>query len=198
MDRINTALIRGGFESLAMTIEYNLGFQPDYWVLVNFSGFTSLLDTIGGIDVQVGITFTDKRDGYGDYTVTAGTVHMDGETALWYVRARYTSNDLDRNRRQQEVLKAIFLRLLSIDALIRAPDLYNQFRNTVQTNMPLGDIIPFLPLAAQLRDTSNLHLFAISSSHVSSWINPYNGAQVLLPNREAVRSIFLQALNSSE
>lgn len=198
MDRINTVLIRGGFDSLALTIEYNFGFTPDYWVMANFNGFMTIIDTIGGIDVQVAITFTDKRDGYGDYTVTAGTVHMDGETALWYVRARYTSSDFDRNRRQQEVLKAIFLRLLSLDALVRAPELYTQFQNTIQTDMPLGEIIPLLPLAAQLHDMSNLHLFALRSSHVSSWINPYNGAQVLLPNREAVRSIFLQALDSTE
>ncbi|NIR66240.1 MAG: LytR family transcriptional regulator, partial [candidate division Zixibacteria bacterium] len=72
------------------------------------------IDSLGGIDVEAQYTLTDHRDGYGTFTVYAGTTHMDGDTALWYVRSRKTSSDFDRARRQQEVLKAIFLRLLSL------------------------------------------------------------------------------------
>ena len=53
---------------------------------------------------------------------------MDGQTVLWYVRARYTTSDFDRGRRQQEVLDAIGKQLLSLNALTRAPELYDIYR----------------------------------------------------------------------
>ncbi len=129
MQRINTAQEFGGFELVQSTFQYNFGFTPQSYVLTNFTGFQSVIDTLGGIDVQVGRTFTDARDGYPrGYTVQPGLVHMDGTTALWYIRARKTTSDLDRLRRAQEVILAMGHKLLSLDALTRIPQLYTDFR----------------------------------------------------------------------
>ena len=195
MERINTAHARGGFDLTATTFEYNFGVRPDYWVLINFYGFTTLVDALGGIDVQVGQTLSDHRDSYGNYIIPAGLAHMDGETALWYVRSRGTSSDFDRTRRQQEVLQAIFYRTFSIDGVSNAPQLYQQYRETMLTNMSFEDILPLLPIAAQLTDSSRIHRYAIGINQVTPWVNPYNGAQVLLPIQDAVRIIMQQALN---
>jgi LCP family protein required for cell wall assembly len=195
VQRINTAFAFGGFDSLALTFEYNFGVHPDHYVLINFWSFQEIVDSLGGITVDVGRTFTDHRDGYGDYTVLAGSVHMDGETTLWYVRARYTTSDFDRGRRQQEVLEAIGRRLLSLNALTRAPELYNIYRDNVSTDLSLNDIISNLPLAAKLSDASRIHRFAISPNEVYDWTN-YSGAMVLVPIREAVLVVMHQALNS--
>jgi LCP family protein required for cell wall assembly len=195
VQRINTAFIWGGFDALALTFEYNLGVRPDHYVLINHWSFSQAIDSLGGIDVNVAITHTDHRDKYGNYTVPAGIVHMDGATALWYVRSRYSTNDFDRGRRQQEVLQAIFVRMLSLDAISRAPELYNIYRESVTTDLTIDDVTPLLPLAAQLSDTSRIHRYAISPQQVVNWVNT-SGAQVLLPIREAVIEVMKQALNS--
>ncbi|MDH5508440.1 MAG: LCP family protein, partial [Anaerolineae bacterium] len=195
MERINTAQMQGGFSTTAMTFEYNFGIRPDFFALINFNGFKLIIDDLGGINVQVSQYLTDHRDGYGNYTVAPGTVHMNGDTALWYVRSRYSSSDFDRTRRQQEVLQAIFFRLLSLDAVSNASDLFEHYQDTVQTNLTLSDIVPLLPLATQLSSSNKIQRYAVSSTEVTSWTNPYNGAQVLLPNYDLIRVIMEQALN---
>lgn len=187
MDRINTAMARNGFDGLAQTFEYNFGVRPNRYVLINFSAFQQLIDSIGGIDVYVASSLTDHRDGYGQYTVPAGITHMDGETALWYVRSRYTSSDFDRTRRQQEVLQALFLRLISLNALQRAPELFEIYRQNVSTNLQLEDITPLLSVAGQITDPQKVDRHVIGPQHVTRWIVPESGADVLLPNREAIR-----------
>jgi polyisoprenyl-teichoic acid--peptidoglycan teichoic acid transferase len=195
MQRINTAFPRGGFSTLATTFEYNFGVRPDFFVMVNFWTFVEIIDNFGGINVQVGSPLKDHRSGYGEYSIPAGLVHMDGETALWYVRSRYSSSDFERTRRQQEVIRAMFVRLISLDAIKRAPDLYNTYRKSVTTNMDLLDITALLPLAAKLADNSQINHYYISRQQVTAWVTPA-GAQVLLPNRNAVLELMRQALSS--
>lgn len=197
VSRINAGMQRGGFEMLADTFAYNFGVRPDYYVLVDFNGFTRLVDTLGGIDVQVARRLTDERKGPGDFSVPAGLVHMDGETALWYVRSRGTSNDYDRGRRHQEVMTAIFQRLLSLNALVRAAELYAQYRQMVRTDIELDDILPMLSLAATIADTQAINRYAIGPDDVTSFRNS-TGSAVLLPNQERIRRILMQALSSPE
>jgi LCP family protein required for cell wall assembly len=197
VQRINTAFGYGGFDMLALTMEYNFGVHPDYYALVNLWSFVEVIDSLGGIDVQVGQNLCDHRDSYGTYCVQAGMQHMQGETALWYVRSRYTTNDLDRNRRQQEVIIALFSKLLSLDGLSRAGDLYDIYSDNVTTDMSFNQMTSLLPLAAQLSDFSRIHHYYIGFEHVIPWVN-YYGAQVLLPVREAVLQVMKQALNSGQ
>ncbi|GAB4496364.1 MAG: hypothetical protein OHK0052_06150 [Anaerolineales bacterium] len=187
MDRINTAMARSGFEGLAQTFEYNFGVRPDRYMVINFTAFQQLIDSLGGIDVYAASSLTDHRDGFGQYTVPAGTIHMDGETALWYVRSRYSSSDFDRTRRQQEVLQALFLRLISLNALQRAPELFEIYRQNVSTNLQIEDITPLLSVAGQMTNPQNVDRHAIGPQHVTRWIVPESGADVLLPIRDAIR-----------
>jgi anionic cell wall polymer biosynthesis LytR-Cps2A-Psr (LCP) family protein len=118
---------------------------------------------------------------------------MDGETALWYVRSRGTSSDFDRTRRQQEVLTAIFFRLLSLNALTRAPELYTQYQQMVRTDIGIADILPLLGLAGAVGNNQAIHRYAIGPNEVDSWMNSA-GSAVLLPDPDAVRQIMRQAL----
>jgi LCP family protein required for cell wall assembly len=195
VQRMNTAHARGGFSTLALTMEYNFGVRPDFFVMVNFWSFSEIIDQLGGVDVQVAQGLTDHRDDYGQYSVPAGQVHMDGETALWYVRSRYSSSDIDRNRRQQEVVRAIFKKMLNLDAIARAPQLYEVYRQNVTTNLTFEDIAPLLKTAAKLGDSERIQQYYIGWEHVTSWRNT-QGSQVLIPNREAVVAVMRQALNS--
>ena len=197
VERINSTQSRGGFELTALTFEYNFGFRPDHWVMVNFDGFRQIVDSLGGIEVNVAQALTDQRDGHGDFSVAAGPMLMDSETALWYVRSRGTTSDFDRARRQQEVLKALFLDSFSLDVFknANAAELYQAYRNTVTTDLGFGDILQLLPLAAQVYGSQEINSYAIGANEVNPWITSGN-AQVLMPDREAVGSVFAAALNS--
>jgi polyisoprenyl-teichoic acid--peptidoglycan teichoic acid transferase len=193
-NRINTAFARGGFDLLSQTLEYNFGIRADYYVMVNFTAFKETIDSLGGIKVDVAKTLTDQRPGKGQYTLPAGRHTLDGSTALWYVRSRYTTNDFDRNRRQQEVLTGLFARLMSLDAVQRAPELYEIYRNNVLTNLALDDIRPLLPLALQVSNTSNIQQYYIGPQEAYRYIVPYSGADVLLPNHYAIIEIIRRAV----
>ena len=197
IDRINSAQARAGWETTADTLEYNFGVRPDHYILVHFNGFKTLVDALGGIDVQVGRTITDERDGPGDFTVHAGTVHMDGDTALWYVRARGTSSDFDRTRRQQEVIQAIFYRLLSLDAITNASNLYEQYKNTVQTDLGLIDILPLLPFASTIGNSGAIERYAVGADMVTLTRNSI-GASILIPDFDKILPMMAQALNEPQ
>lgn len=195
MQRINTAMAHGGYDTLGMTMAYNFGVYPDHYVMVNFSNFVLIINSLGGIDVEAGKDFSDQRTGYGWYQVKEGTVHMDGETALWYIRSRYTSNDIDRLRRAQEVIQAIGYRLLSFDVLKRAPELYQIYKDSVSTDIGIADIGTLLPAAQILANTQDINRYSIGYDTVYDWIEPYSGAMLLLPNRYKILPIMKNALN---
>jgi anionic cell wall polymer biosynthesis LytR-Cps2A-Psr (LCP) family protein len=178
-------------------MEYNFGVRPDYYVLINLWSFVEVIDSLGGIDVQIGQDLCDHRDDHGTYCVQAGTQHMHGETTLWYVRSRYTTNDLDRNRRQQEVVVGLFDKLISLDGISRAPELYDIYQDNVTTDMSFEQVSGLLPLAAQLTDFSRIQHYYIGFEQLIPWVN-YSGAQVLLPIQEAVIQVMRQALNSDQ
>jgi len=195
MQRINTAMAHGGYHTLGMTMAYNFGVYPDHYVMVDFSKFILIVNSLGGIEVEVGEDFSDQRTGFGWYQVKKGTVHMDGDTALWYIRSRYTTSDIDRLRRAQEVIQGIGYRLLQFDVLKRAPEIYKIYKDSVTTDLGLGDIGALLPTAKILVNTQDVNRYAIGYGPVYDWIEPYSGAMLLLPNRYKIMPIMREALN---
>ena len=194
--RLNAAYPHGGFQVLQDTLLYNFGFRPDYYILVNFSAFEYLVNDLGGFYIDVPRTVCDqKNEDSPKRCVYPGTVHMDGEEALWYVRSRQTSNDFDRNYRQQLVLEALFDRMLALKTLTRIPYLYKTYSKQVSTNLDLGTVLSLIPTAAKLSDKSLIHQYFINQDSIDHYITP-TGAQVLLPNFEKIRVILETALNS--
>jgi LCP family protein required for cell wall assembly len=189
MQRINTAQAHGGFELTQQTFEENFGVHPDHYIMTNFQGFKGIIDTLGGVNVYASKSLSDTCDlpqkvrGY--CTINPGYNQMNGATALWYVRARHTTSDFDRTRREQEVIQAVFAKLLSLNALTRAPELYNMFKASVETDMSLTDMLALLPVASKFTDLSNLKRYAIDPSLAPGWITP-EGADVLVPNLDAI------------
>jgi LCP family protein required for cell wall assembly len=193
VDRINTADVRGGFQMTADTLHYNFGIRPDYWIRVNFTGFMNAIDTLGGIDVQVTDYLTDEC-GRRWWSYGPGSYRMGGFEALCYVRMRKSTGDFDRLRRQQEVINGIFDRILSIDGLKQVPELYEQFEYTFETNMQLKDVMPLLPLAAEVAsDRSRIQQYRIDASLADHWRVPYSGAAVLLPKWDPIQQLLQEA-----
>jgi LCP family protein required for cell wall assembly len=214
MQRINTAFQSGesggypggGTGLLKDTILQNLGIRIDHTAMVEFDGFRRIVDTLGGIDVPVACSYTDWRlispgldenneNNWWLYTVGPGQVHMDGDLALWYARSRSKSNDFDRGRRQQEVIRTIFQKALQSDTFSKIPQLYNDFSSTVITDMSLGDMLSLAPYAVNFTN-ANIRSYYIRPPYVTSWTTP-GGASVLLPQEEALRGLLLEATTLS-
>lgn len=190
MDRINTAYVAGGIDLLLLTLEYNFGVRPGHWALVHFDDFVRLVDDLGGIDVPVSEAMPHDCG-----SIPTGIVNMYGEMALCYVRERNTTGEFARSRRQQEVLRAIFDRLLSIDALRHLPEWYDRYSDTVQTNWSIADLILLIPVAFKLQDAA-LYNFQIGWNETTSWQVPDNGASVLLPRRERLLPVIQAAIDA--
>ncbi len=196
VDRINVADAYGGPERVAQTILYNFGIEIDHTVMINFYGFTQVVDSLGGIDVKVEVYLQDEC-GRRDWSYFPGTYHMDGFTALCYVRMRKTTGDFDRLRRQQEVLLAIFNKMLTLEGLSRVPDLYAQFLAYVETDLTVEDSLRLLPLATKLAtEPDRIHRFSIDPTMGSIWRVPYSGASVILPDWEAIEPMLHEIFES--
>ncbi len=113
-DRINAALAYGGVPLATQTVENYVGVKIDHVALVDFDGIQKIVDTLGGVDVEVAQNF--EGDGK---TFTKGTQHMDGETALIFVRQRMqlADGDFERNANQRRLLAAIMKKIISADTL---------------------------------------------------------------------------------
>ncbi|MEW6180900.1 MAG: LCP family protein [Chloroflexota bacterium] len=195
--RINTAQQFGGFPLTQATFEINFGIKPDYYVMTNFQGFINIIDRLGGIEVDVAVNLTDTCklpqavNGY--CSVGPGRVYMNGETALWYVRSRYSSSDFDRTRRAQEVIIAVFKKLMSLDAISKAPQLYQEFRNNVETDIPLDMALKLAGFAPGLvSNPDRIKRLTIGPSDVWHYTTD-TGAQVLIPIQENIQAILQEA-----
>ena len=212
--RINTAYQHGELNGypgggpglLKDTIQYNLGIRIDHTAMVDFDGFRKIVDTLGGVDVPVSCPYTDWHlidptfdpeieANWSLYTVDSGVIHMDGDLALWYARSRQKSSDFDRGRRQQEVLRALFAQTLQTVTLSRIPELYNNFKDTVTTDLGLADILQ-LSLYAPKMTSADIRSYYIRPPYVTSWITD-QGAYVLLPNTDLLPQLLTEALSAS-
>lgn len=108
--KINAAYAYGGPTLLVQTVEALTGVRIDHYAAISFSGLISMTDQLGGVDVEVARTTS-----WGPYTFTAGTNHLDGDQARWYVGQRLDlpGGDFDRVRRQQAYLRSMADQLFS-------------------------------------------------------------------------------------
>jgi len=190
MGRINTAYVWGGYSMLAETLEINFGVSPDYYVMIDSWYFPTIVDNLGGVDVQVHEYYCVP-----EICVSEGEAHMDGEMAAEYVFSRSVGDDLDRQFRQWEVLMAIFDKLQTMNPVTKAPELYKTYKHHVTTNLSLKDLISLIPMAKELQKEVEINHYAVDWPDVVTWKTP-GGAQVLLQEEDRVRKKFYQALHS--
>ncbi len=137
--KINHAYAYGGVNLSLKTIENFLGIPVHYYAKVNFQEFEKLIDSLGGVDIEV-----EKRMYYRDKTdkflvdLSPGVQHLNGEQALGYVRFRHdTMGDLSRIERQQKFLKALFKQVKEKVTLLNLPQYVSLAGSTLETNVSL-------------------------------------------------------------
>jgi polyisoprenyl-teichoic acid--peptidoglycan teichoic acid transferase len=208
-NRINTANFYGdssrypgGGPALAKkTVEYNFGIPINYYVLLDFDGFRKIIDTLGGVDLDVPTAIDDPEYPTEDYGVMrlqipAGHQHMDGDLALKYARTRHSDSDFGRSKRQMQVIMAARDQALKMNALARAPELLAQLRDTVETDMPPDQVLSLAPILAQVR-ADNIKLRSIDLNYAYE-IRLNTGADVLWPDREKIGTLRDELFNTTE
>ena len=188
----------GGPALLRDTLLYNLGIRMDYYVRTNFDGLIGIVDTVGGVDIPVHCGLSDHwpyPDENGEYPILAmepGIRHMDGETALWYARSRLTTSVFSRERRQQQVLQALWHKGQEAGVLAQVPALWKQGQEMITTDLTLPEVLDLARIALTL-DDSNVRFYNIGAGVVTPWTTPYGGA-VFLPRWEEVQPIVAEAM----
>lgn len=212
MQRVNTAYGQGarsrypggGAALLRDTIRYNLGIRIDFVALVDFNGFRQIVDSLDGLDVPIACAYRDWRlirpdlnpqveSNWRMFTIGPGVVHLDGDLALWYARSRLKSNDYDRGRRQQELLRAIYQRALQLDVLPRLPELYQDLQKSFQTDISLDNLLALSRMALHL-DAPSIRSYYVNNTMVRAWWTP-QGAIVLLPRRDKIEELLQEAMS---
>ncbi len=110
--KINAAFAFGGPKLLVQTIENETGIRVDQYVEIGFGGFAGIVDAVGGIQI---CPTEAMKDPLAKLDVKKGCQEADGPTALGYARSRKlaTLGDIDRARRQREVISAIGSKVIS-------------------------------------------------------------------------------------
>ncbi len=134
--KINAGFSFGGPTLMVETIESVTGVRIDHVAIVDFDGFKQITDALGGVKITVPKTVTSKVQG----TIKAGTYTMDGATALTYVRQRYNlpGGDFDREKRQQNWMRAMMVKLMSKGTLTN-PFTLNDVLSAVTKSLSTDD-----------------------------------------------------------
>ncbi len=136
-DKINHAYVYGGINLLRETLVNLTGMPIDYFVKINYKSFPRIVDMLGGVDIYV-----DKKLYYNDYSgklfinIPKGQQHMDGKTALGYVRFRHDPlGDIGRVQRQQKFINLMMQKLKSASIIPRLPALLTEVLDAVDTDL---------------------------------------------------------------
>lgn len=196
-----------GGEAAANMVTQILDQPVHYYLRVDFAAFKEIVDTVGGIEVDVDRAFydpfyPDNNFGYAPVAFEDGKQTMDGERALKFVRSRHGTNgegnDFARARRQQKVLFSLKERLLSFDVLLRPKrirDIFESLDNHVQTNIAFWEGMRFANMLRSINTEQIQSVVLDASPQGVLRERNYNGAFVLEPKSRTWDEVRMIAKN---
>jgi len=186
--------IKGGGPALLKAVfKRNFGVRVDHYLRIDLEGFRKIVDTLGGVDVEVTCPHTVTWGGE-TYHFSKGLQHMNGAELMIYVRARRGSSDIDRARRQQRALLAMRNRARELNLLPRLPLLYKALSESVQTDLSLLDLIDLARLGLNI-SPDRVHGQVIRYPLVRGTVTS-RGESVLVPDLPGIRSLIEHAFES--
>lgn len=188
-DRINAAITFGGPNLAMKTVGNLLGIPIQYYVYTDFKGFIALVDAVGGVDIDVekNMKYSDSEDGHEyDINLKKGLQHLDGKTALQYVRFRHDAmSDFARTERQRKFMQAVAKEMQSTMSILKLPRILQNIDPYIETNLTVTEMIKLGALG-----------FEIKADEVVSQQIPPNelleektigGAEVIVANPEQLK-----------
>jgi LCP family protein required for cell wall assembly len=172
------------------------GIRIDYSVMVNFSGFKQIVDTLGGIRITTKNPIVDETypAGVGHLRrirMPVGVRTMDGQEALIFARSRYGSSDFGRAERQQQVIAAVRAQT-DVEAIAaNLPALASTLQDAIKSDFPQGDLPRLLELLGRV-DASNLKSIVFAPP-VYQTVGADERGYIIVPDVEKIRRAILAA-----
>lgn len=199
-DKINSAY------EIGILRKNNLGFTKklisritgvyiDNVIVLDFSSFKKVINDLGGVDIELDKPFTETQQWGYEFSLPAGNNHLNGDSALYYARSRYSSNDFDRAQRQQKIILAIKNKVMELNILsdpIRSLSILNSIRKNIETDLNIFDTNGLYELSSQFDSESNIKRYVITTENLvyeSHLQTEYGNLYVLLPNGDNLQGI---------
>lgn len=142
-NRINTAVTHGPKTAMRAVSDL-LGIPIQFYVYTDFQGFIKLVDAVGGVDfhVEKDMTYESKADNHEyDISLKEGEQHLDGKTALQYVRFRHDAlSDYSRTKRQRDFANAVVEKMKSTTSIMKLPSILEEVSPYIDTNLSVNDM----------------------------------------------------------
>ena len=170
----------GGVEQIRYEVSTLIGFRPDFYIRIDYEAFIRLVDAVGGVEIYVPFHMQYK-DPYQDLYINlqAGLQVLDGEDALRFARYRMgipgispNISDYQRIEHQQQVLTAVFRRLLTPSSILRIPEFISIFNEHVYSDLTTGELLWFANQARTIGGIEALSLYTLpmaGTSGAPSW-----------------------------
>ncbi|WP_442928229.1 LCP family protein [Microbacterium sp. USHLN186] len=184
-----------GIEATKDAAEGVLGIEIPYYVFLDMDGFAALVDALGGVDIDVtqrlpkggpppGSGASDVED-WAIGWIEPGQQHMDGDTAQWYARSRYTTNDYDRMKRQRQLQEAILAQFTPENVLSRFSAVADAGADLADTDLPRDKLPEFFDLMVKAKK--------LPVTRVE--LTPENGVDEHEPDYAHIRDLVDEALH---
>ena len=185
----------GGPAALKGAIGELLGTEIHYFAAIDLDGMRQLIDTVRGVDISVARPINDPQyhdpfTGRRGFSIDAGSHHLDGNTALAYVRSRMGAgdNDFTRAERQQQVLTAIAAKLTAGSLLVTLPGVLDAIRDNMATDIPSARI-PDLASVAQQANLGSLERVVLTPPEYVTPEPSSLAGYILHPKLDAIRAL---------
>lgn len=179
------------------------GVPIHYATIINFQGYKDLVDSMGGIELNLEKPFVEAVPfEEGSISLPAGKQTINGKTALLYVRARMSSSDFDRSRRQAEVIKALQTKMFKTGIILnpyRLDKILSAVENNLKTDMNINEIELTIKMLTKLKDPQ-IKTKVVDNGPEKVLYSTFNnaGAFILLPtggNYDKIHEIVRNAFN---
>jgi LCP family protein required for cell wall assembly len=171
--RINSANELGGPDLAASTVQRLLGVAPDYYMLLDFKGFSKAIDAVDGIEMNVDKQL-DYDDNWGHLHIhlRPGFQKLNGDNAIGFVRFRHRNggggdSDMVRISRQQELLSAMRSKLTNPRILMRIPGILDGIRDNMVSNMAPAQMMCLAKFMRSLPCGTNVEMSTVPDTHES-------------------------------
>lgn len=165
--RINHAYAHGGTNATIETVEHLFEIPVDYYVKVNFEAFIRVVDALGGITVDVPYELYEQnsKDKADAIHLLPGKQQLDGEEALALARTRKLDNDIERGKRQQEIIKAVVDKAASLGSVLKYDKVLKGVGENMKTNMTFSEIKSVIAYGLD----SKLHIESLTLEGSDDW-----------------------------
>ena len=191
--KINEAYTYGGTKLTRETVEDFLGIEVDHYVMINKSRFAEVIDAMGGVDIYVerDMHYEDPWDDNGGLfiDIKQGHRHLDGQTAIEFVRYRDAEGDVGRVRRQQAFMRACADKLCDPSMLVKIPELLSVAVKAFDTDLSSREMLQAAGSLKSAESAGN-----VKTGVVPGWLQYIDGVSYLIPDAERLGKVMKKNL----